>query len=506
MAPSSSTSSGSSEDEVEAAEEEGAPDGWQGSDGEDEDGGPTADLLVGRELTHASAAEALARFRADSGWPLERSFAALGALECVRLVNFLRVSQSRGEDPFTGAALGGGRTFADAVREAAEDGPAPLLPPAALWRADDRYLPSAIPGDPMVLLAMQSGGAEEALPEAAPETETDEMFRRAAYAGALVRGEVDEEEGEGPARPSASYFESYSRFSIHREMLSDAPRTRAYQRALERNPSLLRGSRVLDVGCGTGILSLFAARAGAARVVAVDGSGRMARLARAAAAANGFADRVEVLHGEVEALASLPGGPADVLVSEWMGYALLFEGMLDSVIRARDRLLRPGGAVLPDRASLHVAGGGAGSSSVPFWSEVYGFDLSCVGREVHAESARVGVVAPVAAADVVTGAACLRAYDLCALREEEVGFLSEEFELRPGSAPAEVHTLVLWFDVEFSERFCAEEAVRLSTSPLAAPTHWAQTVLHLREPVPLGGGTRSGGPCRWPGGGAGAST
>lgn len=44
-------------------------------------------------------------------------------------------------------------------------------------------------------------------------------------------------------------------------------RTDAYRDALERNPGLLKGAAVLDVGCGTGILSLFAARGGAAHVV-----------------------------------------------------------------------------------------------------------------------------------------------------------------------------------------------------------------------------------------------
>ena len=51
-----------------------------------------------------------------------------------------------------------------------------------------------------------------------------------------------------------------------------------------------------------------------------------------------------------------------------------------------------------------------------------------------------------------------------------------------------MHTLVLWFDVGFSARFCAEDEVTLSTSPGSAPTHWAQTVLHLREPISLGPG------------------
>jgi 2-polyprenyl-3-methyl-5-hydroxy-6-metoxy-1,4-benzoquinol methylase len=68
--------------------------------------------------------------------------------------------------------------------------------------------------------------------------------------------------------------------SPHREMLSDQARTLAYKDAIEQNASLFRGKAVLDVGCGTGILSLIAASAGAAAVVGVDGSSKMAAIAR----------------------------------------------------------------------------------------------------------------------------------------------------------------------------------------------------------------------------------
>ena len=61
------------------------------------------------------------------------------------------------------------------------------------------------------------------------------------------------------------YFDGYGHFDIHRTMLDDVPRTAAYRDALELNPSLVNGARVLDVGCGTGILSMFAARGGASR-------------------------------------------------------------------------------------------------------------------------------------------------------------------------------------------------------------------------------------------------
>lgn len=62
--------------------------------------------------------------------------------------------------------------------------------------------------------------------------------------------------------------------------ISAQARTQAYRDALESNPSLLKGARVLDVGCGTGILSMFAARGGASSVVGLDASERIAGFAR----------------------------------------------------------------------------------------------------------------------------------------------------------------------------------------------------------------------------------
>jgi len=55
-----------------------------------------------------------------------------------------------------------------------------------------------------------------------------------------------------------------------------------------------------------------------------------------------------------------------------------------------------------------------------------------------------------------------------------------------GAQEATCHALLLWFDADFSARVCAAAPVRLSTSPLGEPTHWAQAVLALRHPVALG--------------------
>ena len=67
-----------------------------------------------------------------------------------------------------------------------------------------------------------------------------------------------------------SYFESYAHFSIHHEMLSDVVRTSSYRDAIQGNPGRLKDAVVMDLGCGTSILSMFAAQAGAKAVVGVD--------------------------------------------------------------------------------------------------------------------------------------------------------------------------------------------------------------------------------------------
>ena len=51
----------------------------------------------------------------------------------------------------------------------------------------------------------------------------------------------------------------------------------------------------------------------------------------------------------------LPVPKVDIIISEWMGYCLLFESMLDTILAARDKYLAPGGLMLPDRVCLTVA-------------------------------------------------------------------------------------------------------------------------------------------------------
>ena len=129
------------------------------------------------------------------------------------------------------------------------------------------------------------------------------------------------------------YFDSYAHFGIHEEMLKDEVRTLTYRNSMYHNKHLFKDKIVLDVGCGTGILSMFAAKAGAKQVYGVDMSG-IVEQARLIVDKNGFSDKVTIIRGKIEEI-KLPVEKVDIIISEWMGYCLFYESMLDSVLFAR---------------------------------------------------------------------------------------------------------------------------------------------------------------------------
>ena len=153
--------------------------------------------------------------------------------------------------------------------------------------------------------------------------------------------------------PTDQYFEEYGQLYDHVGMLQDHVRMGAYYDAIRLNAARhFKGKVVLDVGAGTGVLSIWAAKAGARRVFAVEATG-VATHAEALVRAHGLSDVVTVLRGRMEQL-ELPE-KVDVILSEWMGYFLLRESMVSSVLYARDKWLRPGGAMYPSEARLLLA-------------------------------------------------------------------------------------------------------------------------------------------------------
>eukprot|EP01013_Petalomonas_cantuscygni_P015575 TRINITY_DN3229_c0_g1_i1.p1 TRINITY_DN3229_c0_g1~~TRINITY_DN3229_c0_g1_i1.p1 ORF type:complete len:517 (+),score=112.37 TRINITY_DN3229_c0_g1_i1:109-1551(+) len=311
------------------------------------------------------------------------------------------------------------------------------------------------------------------------------------------------------------YFDSYAHFSIHEEMIKDGIRTGAYQRAIEQSPAVFKNAVVLDVGAGSGILSLFAARAGARLVVGVECSG-VCDVAREVVAANDLSERVLLVKRKMEDLPRLPTTPeealalsspdstkaeegtaavtgdiaegtavgkatlgplADVIVSEWMGYGLLYESMLPSVIAARDRFLRPGGTLFPSHARIMVCAiedSAYKFEKITWWRDVYGFDFRPFRRLALVEP----LVDVCPQQNICSTTAVAVDFDLATTTSADLE-ATFPFEMVMDRTDT-IHALLLWFDTSFCG---ASVPVTIATGPRDTPTHWKQTVFYLHRPI-----------------------
>jgi len=272
------------------------------------------------------------------------------------------------------------------------------------------------------------------------------------------------------------YFDSYAHFGIHEEMLKDEVRTLTYRNSMWHNKHLFKGKVVLDVGCGTGILSMFAAKAGAAKVIGVDMSSIVDH-AKKIVSDNGLSDTITIIRGKVEEI-ELPAGieKVDIIISEWMGYCLFYESMLDTVLYARDKWLAEGGLMFPDKATLYVCGiedRQYKDDKIAWWDDVYGFDMSCIRKVALTEplnSTRVS------RNQVVTNSCLIKEIDIQTCTKADIPFNSPfQLQLKRNDY---CQALVTFFNIEFSK---CHKRVGFSTAPEAPYTHWKQTVFYLDD-------------------------
>ena len=148
------------------------------------------------------------------------------------------------------------------------------------------------------------------------------------------------------------YFKCYESLALHNSMMKDRQRMGFYYQTIVQNRDLFQDKVVLDVGSGLGILSMFAAQAGAKKVYAVEASKEVSKLADEAFFANEMEDIIESRNGKIEDI--VIDDKIDIIISEWMGYCLLYELMLSSVIHARDKY-NPS-IIIPAQASVHICG------------------------------------------------------------------------------------------------------------------------------------------------------
>lgn len=228
-------------------------------------------------------------------------------------------------------------------------------------------------------------------------------------------------------------------------------------------------------------------KAGAKHVYAVECSS-IVEYAKLIVQKNGFGDKITVIKGAIEEV-ELPYVPClgdanqdikvSIIISEWLGYFLLYESMLKTVIFARDKWLEAGGIMLPDKAIMYICAAEDAKvkkERIDFWKNVYGFDMSVI-RDVAQSEAIVDVIDAEA---ICTNAVPIHSIDILTCTQEAMGFDSK-FTLH-ATRNDYIHGFVVFFECAFTQ---IHKPIVLSTSPFAPYTHWKQTIFYLEETLTI---------------------
>ncbi|CAE7895514.1 prmt-1, partial [Symbiodinium microadriaticum] len=267
------------------------------------------------------------------------------------------------------------------------------------------------------------------------------------------------------------YFESYNHYGVHEDIFKDGVTIPAFQQAILHNGHLFKDKVVLEVCAGLGLCSLFAAKAGARKVIALEVHQELVDIGREVAQKNGFSEVIEFICARPSSLAALPGvEKVDIIVSVFMGFSLLYEARLPELILARDRWLKTDGLMFPDRAKLFVSlfeDADYKSLHFDYFDEVWGFNFSDMKEAAKQEP----VVQELDQKALLSSGTCILNLDLCRCTEQDCYDVASKFKLRC-RREGSLDGLISWFEIWFS---ACHKPISFCTGPESLPTCWKQT-------------------------------
>jgi type II protein arginine methyltransferase len=263
----------------------------------------------------------------------------------------------------------------------------------------------------------------------------------------------------------------------HFPMVADDERNAAYDAALRRAAP---GQRVLDIGAGSGLLAMMAARAGAAVVTTCEVAEPIARVAAGIIAANGYGDRITLhaKHSERLEIGADMAERANLLVTETFASGVLSEAVLPTLEHARRHLLTEDAVIIPSQAAArgYLVGGPAVEAQL-FASRATGFDLS--GFDVLAPG-KVGLHLDRLPHDILSDDFELFRFDLTQTRFPAARRTLSVTATRPGRCIG----IAQWLWLQLDAQTTYENRPR----PDAGANGWMHVLYRFRQPLDLKAG------------------
>ncbi|KAM3137036.1 Protein arginine N-methyltransferase 8 [Paramecium bursaria] len=256
------------------------------------------------------------------------------------------------------------------------------------------------------------------------------------------------------------------------DILKESIRIEPFLDCIRKNKHLFKGKVVLEIDCGTALLSIHASRVGASQVYATGASDITKQIVQ-----DNQIDNITLFDQPLQKIENLP--KVDIIICCWMGSMLLYDSKIKDVIYARDQCLNAGGIIFPDHGSIYVQSiedEQYRRQKLQFWDQVYGVDMQAMKRWVQIEP----LFESIKPSQLNGDPSLIYEIDMYTCTESDLQF-ANAYKIRINRTDY-ISGIIAWFEYAFNQ---CHLPLNISMAPTKEKKFWKPAIFYLKEEIPV---------------------